>query len=941
MAGRHGRLAGIVAAAIAVGVALGVTPTAPAQAPAESEARWVVREGHIDAIGAELDSVGAGRELALRAKYDVPGGTTTWVEYDDMVLVAPDAFKRTTPEVYTPGNDHSFIAPPGTEIWTFPLSQRPGAPWPGLSTESPTLAALGDRNILWRVDAVTGPDGQEAPGDLVLYGTDVGLNGDRYDIPVLSTKTGLPSARWVPQHIHSHFTWAMTEPGVYCVAMTLEAQLPAGTRLRDSEQLTVVVGDAIDADAVVPCGRTQPHPVAEPAVPHPDPDGGITVLGPGGASLVSTVANGELHTQVRLLDPVLAGPGTFHDPERVIFRRPAAAGGPGDANPPGFAKGRYGFLGQQILWDTTGIVPGQVSGDVRWKLVSARGPGDVALSVMGPRNDQMVGNTASPSDGPISLWPGAGHNWWAIAETWWFSRPGKYCVDLSWEATLPGGGTVRDEKTLTFVVDGPLDPSAGRDAEPRFQHDADTLTTTCADGAQPTRPEDVPNPWDVSNWDRTASGAVILTDDRVDVASVVEDGRLRTTLRDSTPEGLAQGGGDAYMHDPGDVVLQLTPLAEGRVSFRPEEWFLGPQYTRIWQSRQVPRAGVLSLGWSTQDIPPGAIDGDVAWTLTRVDGPAGFFIHRGGDGAPVTQIFNSADGLPDSVAVAPDTRTTGTWTFGAAGRYCLGFTRSATAGGDPVGDEFTLAVVVGNLDPRTVDPADCRTTSDPMPDPDPQPDPDPDPDLRPRPQPQPVPSPGGGATGGETPAAPVAATVAAASVRQVFGRPARLAVTVSPQATGEVSARVGGRTVTGALVGGRATLTLPAGALRPGRRSVRVSYAGTDGRFAPSAAVAAVRVVRAQPRVRVRPVGRAARRGGIARFAVAVAAQGVRPTGRVTVRFAGRAVTARLGANGRATIGVRVGVGARAGSATATVAYRGDALVAAGRATSVRVRMLG
>lgn len=226
---------------------------------------------------------------------------------------------------------------------------------------------------------------------------------------------------------------------------------------------------------------------------------------------------------------------------------------------------------------------------------------------------------------------------------------------------------------------------------------------------------------------------------------------------------------------------------------------------------------------------------------------------------------------------------------------------------------------------------------DPGPRPDPDPDPDPQPEPNPQPQPQPAPTPGGGATGGET---PVATTVTVASVRQVYGRPTRLVVTVSPQATGEVSARIGNRTIRGVLAGGRATLTLPARALRPGRRTVQVTYAGADGRFAPSGAQARVQVVKAQPRVRVRPVSGAVLRGGTARFAVTVAGVGVTPTGRVTVRVAGTSRTVALNRRGTAVVRVGIRRGLRPGSTPVAVSYRGDALVAAGQAGSTRIRVL-
>ncbi len=68
------------------------------------------------------------------------------------------------------------------------------------------------------------------------------------------------------------------------------------------------------------------------------------------------------------------------------------------------------------------------------------------------------------------------------------------------------------------------------------------------------------------NWSRTNSGAVILNDGHVDIASVHRDGVFTTTVKDTTVEGLAKkpAGEQAYWHDPDDVVLQLLP--ESRTS---------------------------------------------------------------------------------------------------------------------------------------------------------------------------------------------------------------------------------------------------------------------------------------------------------------------------------------------------------------------------------------
>ncbi|QOC91031.1 choice-of-anchor M domain-containing protein [Micromonospora craniellae] len=692
----------------------------PSQPTDPTVADWVVREGHIDAIAAQLDDDG----LSLRAKYDVPReARQAWIEYDDLVLATPDTARHTTPTAYSPGDDWSFIAPPGSTYWNLPLDQQAGMPWAGLSTESPTLAALGDNSVLWRVDAVTGPGGAAAPGEFTLWQGEPQRGQqavDRQDLPEASTRLGLPAAQWVPLHRHAHYNWSFTAPGVYCVAMSLRAETSAGQRLTDSEQLTIAVGDATDANAVTPCGRTQPYPEAVPASPTPVPGHGPVVLDAGVTSMVSTLDADGLNTRLKVFDAAAAGWGATRNLDEVIFHRPAALSGAAH-HVPGFPTPVYGWSLPATRWDLTGIPPHQVSGDIRWSLAALAGPGDVALSAGETQRGPYVFNTATGHRDPYALWAGSAGGAANSALSWSFSRPGKYCITMKWQADLPdGGGTVADTRILTFVVDGPLDPTTRRDGSgnypgPAFRHGAHTLATTCAQGGAATTPEEVPlpggppveTPWDVPNWSQTDSGAVILNDGHVDVASVHRDGELTTRVKDTTVEGLANKPADepAYWHDPSDVVLQLLPESKMPVPDDPRYTFLGTPGSSVWRLPQTQQAGLLWPGWSTEHLEPGAYPEGIRWTLTAARGPGHFVLYTGGGVSPITQVFNSADGSPDHYTIPPATHAHGNWVFTAEGVYCLDFERAV---GEPSqAHSFTLAVAVGETDPRLVDPSRC------------------------------------------------------------------------------------------------------------------------------------------------------------------------------------------------------------------------------------------
>lgn len=138
-----------------------------------------------------------------------------------------------------------------------------------------------------------------------------------------------------------------------------------------------------------------------------------------------------------------------------------------------------------------------------------------------------------------------------------------------------------------------------------------------------------------------------------------------------------------------------------------------------------------------------------------------------------------------------------------------------------------------------------------------------------------------------------------------YGKPASAIVAVTaPGVTpaGPVTVRVGEKSVTGTLAGGRATVALPAG-LRPGAVEVTASYAGQPG-VTGSAGRADLRVTKAAPKVRlVLPRAVASSKRAQARLRVVL--PGVRPAGQLVIRE-GRdvvaVVTLKASAGGRVSV---------------------------------------
>lgn len=180
------------------------------------------------------------------------------------------------------------------------------------------------------------------------------------------------------------------------------------------------------------------------------------------------------------------------------------------------------------------------------------------------------------------------------------------------------------------------------------------------------------------------------------------------------------------------------------------------------------------------------------------------------------------------------------------------------------------------------------------------------------------------------PAAPTGkkTKVTAKAKKQTYGKRSKVAITVSKKATGTVRVKAGKKTVTGRLKAGKVTVRLPKKALKPGTRTITVSYAGVAGKFRPSSTTAKVRVVKAKPKVQVKALQKRVRAGKKATFRVTVTAPGVKPGGKVTIKANGaKTKTAKLDKKGRTKVTLRFRTKAKAGKRTLTVTYRGSKLV--------------
>ncbi|MCA0252425.1 MAG: TIGR03773 family transporter-associated surface protein [Actinobacteria bacterium] len=256
--------------------------------------------------------------------------------------------------------------------------------------------------------------------------------------------------------------------------------------------------------------------------------------------------------------------------------------------------------------------------------------------------------------------------------------------------------------------------------------------------ATPTpRPSPTPSSsgprWKVANGTRTESGAAILNLGHVDVASLLSGKKLVTRVKDTTESSVP------VWREPEQTVLQVLPNSRVSIPADDAYRFLGKPGAASWLLPETQDAALLWPGWSTEEIATDATRTTFDWTLTGVDGPGEFALFTsGGFGVPQVH-FNTRDGLPDTMPIDRRVHVHGSWAFSAEGTYCLAFTRATTlAGGTRVSDDFTLAMAVGDVEVRKVDPSRCAEPAPGKPSTTPAPDPSPTATATPTPDPKPT-----------------------------------------------------------------------------------------------------------------------------------------------------------------------------------------------------------
>ncbi|WP_111555236.1 choice-of-anchor M domain-containing protein [Kitasatospora sp. SolWspMP-SS2h] len=238
------------------------------EAPVRTE-RTVIDSGHVDAVSPRIAD-GAFQSLLLD---DRDALAPVWRTPESVILHLTGAGAL---HLTADTTGFEFLGSPGDTVYCIPQTQDPALIWAGWSTQSFTPDDV-DGDLTLSLDAVDGP------GDVVLW------EWSPFGEPetVLDSRAGLPAHYPVPSNTHQHANWAFTEPGVYRLTFTWNADLNGTGPVSDSSVYTFAVGDLDTATITLPGDQpsTSPSPSPSPSVsaapssspsPSPSPSAGVS-----------------------------------------------------------------------------------------------------------------------------------------------------------------------------------------------------------------------------------------------------------------------------------------------------------------------------------------------------------------------------------------------------------------------------------------------------------------------------------------------------------------------------------------------------------------------------------------------------------------------------------------------------------------------------------------
>jgi surface-anchored protein len=173
------------------------------------------------------------------------------------------------------------------------------------------------------------------------------------------------------------------------------------------------------------------------------------------------------------------------------------------------------------------------------------------------------------------------------------------------------------------------------------------------------------------------AATVTLSTGHVDVIDPAYDGTALTVqVKDSTTA-------TTVWRNPADVLFQVLPGAKTTVPSNSAYAFLGTPGSTVWVLPQTQNANLLWTGWNDQRLSSSTFT-TTRTTLASVTGGQFVVYTTNAFGTP-TVLFDSGNGLPDTITVPVSTHAHANWAFKSSGTYTLTFQVAADkAGGGTV-----------------------------------------------------------------------------------------------------------------------------------------------------------------------------------------------------------------------------------------------------------------
>ena len=258
------------------------------------------------------------------------------------------------------------------------------------------------------------------------------------------------------------------------------------------------------------------------------------------------------------------------------------------------------------------LQPGLFESDPVMTLTTVDGPGDFFLyqvDAFGQPN--VIMDSVDPAPDTYIL-PENTH----VHMNWAFSEPGEYKLTFVLEATLTGGTTITSEpQVVMFHIVGQTTYVHEGEADIGLEYDAD-------------------------------HGLEFYIAAEEDHAHEGESHEGEA----HAGEGHEHGHG-AEMH-PGDVTFLLGGYSVTEVPDNPNFAFLGDPGSTIYLIGETETEGVPYAGWSTEELDPLLVQGDVTFELHELEGPGDLFLYTVDSFGNVTVIWDSSDPAEDVLTLS-------------------------------------------------------------------------------------------------------------------------------------------------------------------------------------------------------------------------------------------------------------------------------------------------